>query len=159
MNKINKIVIGGLLVVSGFIGGQKVGFEKMKSVYKPDHYEAVKIYDEGSLEVKDEHEVYQLNDNYDGIYYLPLKALKVNVYNEDYVILSNNEGSAFIAEGNIKENENYIGIVSYINNEEVLHSLIESDFKFSKNSEEAFNMKIWDNKVFFEREAVLLLNK
>lgn len=122
-------------------------------------FEDVEVYGEGSLSPKNEHEVYELNDSYDGIYYLPLKALKVNVYNEDYVILSNNEGSAFIAEGNIKENENYIGVVSYVNNEEVLHSLIKSNFKFSKNSEDAFNMKVYENKVFFEREAVLLLNK
>ena len=106
MNKINKIVIGGLLVVSGFIGGQKVGFEKMKSVYEPIHYEA--INDEAPYKSSD---VYGFDYGRDDLAPVPLKAFNFTVDGKEYFYAEDGQGELHLVLEEVDVNKNYIGLV------------------------------------------------
>ena len=106
MNKINKIVIGGLLVVSGFIGGQKVGFEKMKSVYEPIHYEA--INDEAPYKSSD---VYGFDYGRDDLAPVPLKAFNFTVDGKEYFYAEDGQGELHLLLEEVDVNKNYIGLV------------------------------------------------
>lgn len=126
-------------------GSTKIYFEK-EEIIAPQSYNETSIY--------------EMNDNYDGVYHLPLRAIEMNDNGIRYFLLVDNEDSVFISYDDLKDGQNYIGNARLISDgNEKLYSLIESVFEFSPEVERMLDMNNPENKEFFESEAARLLDK
>ena len=106
-----------------------------------------------------ENSIYAMNDNYNEVYSLPLRAMKMSNKKFDYFLLTDGGGNFFISYDNLIDGKNYIATVVNFGKNEIIHSVIESTFVFTSEPESLLDMDNPENKEFFEGEAKFLIEK
>lgn len=101
-----------------------------------------------------EESIYEMNDSYDGIYHLPVRAMKMTKGNMTYFLLTDGNGSSFVSTEDLIDGQNYIANCYTIKDKEVLTSVTQSSFVFTEVMEKGF-----ENKEFFQQEFEMLLSE
>ena len=101
-----------------------------------------------------EESIYDMSENYDGIYHLPVRAMKMTKGNMTYFLLTDGNGSSFVSTEDLIDGQNYIANCYTIKDKEVLTSVTQSLFVFTEGVEKGF-----ENKEFFRQEFEMLLNE
>lgn len=112
-------------------------------------------YRNDSIDNYTQKDIYKLNEgDYNNTYIVPLKSIKMTDKGFDYYYLTDFVGDSYISYDNLIDGGNYIGIVTKVDGECVLKSVMESKFEFDEELIEMYE----SDKEFYHKDAKEIIN-